>query len=293
MTDKKILKIVIEKVIWKGKQKYSQIRCQLGGGQFIWNLDDHVNFVSYKDDLFSHVLYVCRGHEKIEIDWCERWLKLDQSPQSVVDCGANIGYFSAVLAQRCSLGKILAIEGNQRTAKLCEKTFDILNLKNGHVVKAILSENNADWYSIPDRLGREPWQNAVKVAVGANDIQTTTLDQVVSDFRVSPSLVKIDCEGFEPLILRGATYLLNSIRPAFMIECNDSALELAGTNRHELFNLLRQCDYKLFHLASFTGFYPLGIEIDNAFPSSEFNFVAIPCDQNNLERWNQTIHPFC
>jgi FkbM family methyltransferase len=277
--------VLVEKIAWKGKQKYSQFRCRIGGGQFVWNVDKEVRFVSYTNDSFSHVLYVCKGHERVELDWCKRWLKLDQTPQSVIDCGANIGYFSAVLAQRCALDKILAIEGNRRTAKLCQTTFDILSLPNSYVVESVLSESSEDYYVIPNKPGLEPWQSAVKVTAKVNDSHVTTLDQAILDHGINPSLIKIDCEGSETLILKGASDTLKSIRPAFMIECNDSALRLAGTCRQELFAILKEKHYKLFHLASFTGFYPFGLEIDDDFPSSEFNFAAIPNDELNIARW--------
>ena len=282
---------LINKFIWKGKQKYSQLRSHLGGGYFVWKLNDHVRFVSYKGDEFSHVLYVCRGHEKIELNWCKRWLQLDQSCKEVIDCGANIGYFSAILAQQCTIKTILAIEGNHNTFKLCQKTFDILNLANIQLIEAVLSENVTDDYTIPDRPGSEPWQNAVKVSSGSSSTYTTTLDKIVSETNISPDLIKIDCEGFETLILKGSSNILSFMRPAFMIECNDPALRQAGTNRKELFDFLRSYDYKLFHLASFKDFYPLGVEIDDNFPASEFNFAAIPNNVASLTRWNQSIVP--
>ncbi|PSR17670.1 FkbM family methyltransferase [filamentous cyanobacterium CCP3] len=283
--------ILAKKIVWKSRQKYSQFRCQIGGGKFVWRIDEKVRFISYTNDSFSHVLFVCGGHERTELSWCDRWLKLEQSAQSIVDCGANIGYFSAVLAQRCFLDKVLAIEGNRHMAKLCQTTFDILDLPNSFVIEAILSENEKDHYFIPNKPGWEPWQNAVKVASEASDVQTTTLDKVILDTHTSPSLIKIDCEGFEPLILKGANRILKTLRPAFMIECNDSALGLAGTNRQELFDLLRKNHYRLFHLASFTGFYPFGIEVDDDFPSSEFNFAAIPDDDASIARWISSTEP--
>ncbi|MGI8481102.1 MAG: FkbM family methyltransferase, partial [Chthoniobacterales bacterium] len=101
------------------------------------------------------------------------------------------------------------------------------------------------------------------------------------------ALIKIDCEGFETRILRGANSLLSISRPALMIECNDPALEASGSNRRELFQLLRSYSYRLFHLASFTGNYPFGVAIDESFPAVEFNFAAIPDDAPNLERWSE------
>jgi FkbM family methyltransferase len=285
-------KSFLDKVQWKIKQKYSQLRCHTGKGYYIWKLDEKTRFVSRQEDAFSHVLYVCQGHEKNEMNWCRCWLELGQAGQSVVDCGANIGYFSAILSQSVDLSDVLAIEGNPKTAALCTQNLALLNIKNVQVVEAILSDDCSESYTIPDKPGAEPWQRAVKVSSEIASVHTTTLEQLIADFKLTPSLVKIDCEGFETLILKGASSLLSHIRPAFMIECNDTALQAAGTNRHELLGLLRSANYQLFHLASFTGSYPLGIALEDHFPASEFNFAAIPNDSINLDRWHQSISSF-
>ena len=283
------LDLLINKINWKSKQIYSKTRAFIGGGQYVYKLDENTKFLSLTEDEFSHVIYVCNGHEKIEMDWCCSWINAESINQSIIDCGANIGYFSAFISQRCLPVQILAVEGNMRTASLCKHNLNILKIQNVLVVHRILSENSSEHYNIPDNLGREPWQQAVKVSSESCTSYTTTLDNLVSEFKLTPSLVKIDCEGFEPLILKGANNLLNKIRPAFMIECNDNALHSAATNRYELFSLLRSYNYKLFHLASFTGYQAFGIEVDENFTSTEFNFAAIPNDESNLKRWNKSI----
>lgn len=274
---------------WKARQKYSQFRSFLGCGYYVWKVQDGVNFVSRQGDAFSHVLYVCKGHEKTEMSWCTQWV---EEGDSIIDCGANIGYFSAFLAQACSLQQILAIEGNEKTAELCRQNFNILGTKNVKLVQAVLCACSSDNFFIPDKPGMEPWQQAVKANSKTGSSYTTTLDELIAEYQVFPSLVKIDCEGFETKILEGSSHVLDSLRPAFMIECNDGALNSAGTSRHELFNAFRECNYKLFHLSSFRGKFPVGLEVDEFFPSSEFNFAAIPSDDSNLNRWNNSIKLF-
>jgi FkbM family methyltransferase len=288
MPSNSMFSVLLSKIIWKLKQLYSKTRCYLGNGYYVYDLDNETKFISLQEDDFSHVIYVCKGHEKLEIDWCCRWIKARPGCQSVIDCGANIGFFSAVLAQRCDLAKIISIEGNARTAKMCNKNLHILKVSNSLVLETILSDDSADSYTIPDIVGREPWQRAMQVDSTSDIVSSTTLDQVISKFQLQPSLVKIDCEGFEYLILKGAINLLENIRPAFMIECNDTALEFAGTSRKKLFELLASYNYRLFHLASFTGYQPFGIELYDEFPSTEFNFAAIPNDDLNLDRWNMS-----
>ena len=75
---------------WKMKQQYSIFRCFLGGGFYIYELDKNTKFVSYSKDALSHVFYVCNGHEKIELNWCEQWLKFKNENQVVIDCGAEV-----------------------------------------------------------------------------------------------------------------------------------------------------------------------------------------------------------
>jgi Methyltransferase FkbM domain len=114
------------------------------------------------------------------------------------------------------------------------------------------------------------------------------LDLLSEEHQIKPSLVKIDCEGYEPFILQGASRFLEKERPAFMIECNDNALLAAKTNRGELFAAFRKYDYSLFHLASFGSSYPFGIKCDETFPAAEFNFAAIPNDSVAIEKWKHT-----
>ena len=75
MTQLAPIQQLVDKIHWKAKQKYSQFRCHLGGGHYIWKLNDQTRFVSCQGDAFSHVLYVCQGHEKTEMQWCHRWLE--------------------------------------------------------------------------------------------------------------------------------------------------------------------------------------------------------------------------
>jgi FkbM family methyltransferase len=270
-----------EAIRWKARQKYSELRSLLGGGHYIWQVEPGIRFVARTCDAFSHVFFVAGGHEHLEMRWCRRWLR---PAESIVDCGANIGYFSAYLAQAVDLNRIIAVEGNHRTASICADNFRLLGITNTSVVEAILSASESDRLAIPDVRGREPWQRVERV--GQDDAaKVLTLDSLCRQENVNPSLVKIDCEGYEPFILQGASRLLEQERPAFMIECNDDALLAAKTNRAQLFAILRRYDYVSFHLASFGCSNPFGMNCDETFPAAEFNFAAIPNDQSALERW--------
>src|SRR5712692_8019123 len=121
-----------------------------------------------------------------------------------------------------------------------------------------LSAGNTDKLVIPDLRGREPWQRAARVK-DQSSATVTTLDLLAEYYQINPSLVKIDCEGYEPFILKGGRRLLEVQRPAFMVECNDYSLLAANTSRAELFGMFRQYDYAVFHMASFGSSHPFGV----------------------------------
>lgn len=50
------------------------------------------------------------------------------------------------------------------------------------------------------------------------EVQCKTLDSVVEELQVKPDFLKIDVEGFEHLVLRGATKVLTRFRPCIVLE---------------------------------------------------------------------------
>ena len=266
---------------------YAEIR-SLFAGSFVYPIDEKVNFVCHRKDFFSKIIFISKGHEKLEMEWCRSWLEESSPSPFIIDCGANIGYFSGFLAQSNPHSKIICIEGNKNTFSILQETINKLQVKNISAINAILAENKEEHYQIPDTPGREPWQQAR--AMSSSDIQTLTLDELISAGKPSPDLIKIDCEGFEVNILKGGKKLLNSASTAFLVECNDEALAQAGTGRKELFGLFRQHNYRLFHLSSFDREGILGEEITNEYPSREFNFAAIPDKSNFMNVWSKVLN---
>lgn len=285
-----IVSSLIGLIRYRTKLYYAEVKSGIQGGSFIYNVKDNIKFVCSKDDSFSKVLFISNGHEKLEMEWCKQWLNTVKYKTIVIDCGANIGFFSSYLAQTNSGSEFIAIEGNENTFKHLNSNLSALKLKNVKTIQAILAESKELKYHIPDIPGKEPWQQAKSLS--DSKVQTVTLDEIAEVSDIIPDLIKIDCEGFEVKILKGASKILKLSNTAFMVECNDYALKEASTSRAELLDLFRSNDYRLYHLASFDLKLPLGKEIDDHFPSKEFNFVAVPNKAEFLNRWDSTLRVF-
>ncbi|MEO8149871.1 MAG: FkbM family methyltransferase [Bacteroidia bacterium] len=90
-------------------------------------------------------------------------------------------------------------------------------------------------------VSRNPNPNPGKITINA-----LTLDQYVSQHQIkNMHLIKIDVEGFETNVLRGAMQTLTNFKPILYIELSDQNLKRAGSSSIELIKLLQQHQYDI------------------------------------------------
>ena len=129
---------------------------------------------------------------------------------AVVDIGANVGEFS--LAAIPYARAIFAIEPEERVfSALCE------NLKKGNTmcIRALLAEDNGvmNFYSKTDTADSTLIKPSMDVGYTVSRISSKTLDAVLTEHRVGKiDLLKVEAEGAEPEVLRGARETLKSCR---------------------------------------------------------------------------------
>lgn len=78
-------------------------------------------------------------------------------------------------------------------------------------------------------------------------------------------LIKIDAEGFEPLVLLGAEQLIAHHRPEIVLEVNHGALNRYGYDQETLLRIMRKMEYQV------AGVWPLGFDSKN-----ELELLQVP-----------------
>jgi FkbM family methyltransferase len=201
--------------------------------------------------------YVTRSLELYgEFSWFE-WRLFEQlvSPgQTVVEVGANIGAHTLPLARRCAPGPLYAFEPQQRVFQLLCANLALNDIRNaialpeacgkaeGHVIVPAVD------YAGASNFGGLPVLAGDSKAPGAK-VRVSRLD----DLDVSAcQLLKIDAEGSEPDILRGATSFIGRHRPLIYVE-NDRAPQ-----QQEVISLIDAMGYRQYWHA------PLMFNPDNA-----------------------------
>ncbi len=158
-----------------------------------------------------------------------------------VDVGANIGSYTIIASGVCGAHSI-AIEPIDITAEALTA-----NIELNHLQKLVCQESSA----IGDTPGTVRFSaeldcmNRVlgeEEQLSSIDVAQSTLDALLSGKR--PSLIKIDVEGYEMPVLRGAANTLgNRELKAVIIEVNGSGVRY-GSGNEEVFDCLGSYGFK-------------------------------------------------
>jgi FkbM family methyltransferase len=144
-----------------------------------------------------------------------------------VDVGANIGYFSLLGAQIVGeVGRVLAIEPGERNCRLIHRSVVRNQLRNVHLHPyAISDQQGALTYLAQGSNGTIADLDATTdVPPGGRLVSTTTLDNLLAGLdRVD--VIKLDVEGAEARVLRGAARTFQQHRPVVVSEVSPLLLE--------------------------------------------------------------------
>ena len=132
-----------------------------------------------------------------------------------VDVGAALGNHSLFFAKFCAVKFVIAVEP---VPSSCLRQAEIYGLNRVgnlvHVYNCAVSDKGGR--GAMERFGSNLGQFRL---IPGNDVVIETLDSIVAKERAKPvRLVKIDVEGHELRVLKGAARLLDEQRPALFIE---------------------------------------------------------------------------
>jgi FkbM family methyltransferase len=138
----------------------------------------------------------------------------------VIDIGANQGLYTKLLA---SLARhVYAFEPNPRIFPILKQC---VTATNATLIQRAASDRvgTIDFF-VDLRPGLDGVASSVNVLDGMDDqverveVETTTVDELCRSLRIAPSFIKVDVEGHEPAVFRGAWETLLQHRPVLVFE---------------------------------------------------------------------------
>lgn len=140
--------------------------------------------------------------------WITKFIARMVQPGNIcIDAGANFGYFSLLMAELAGReGKVLAIEPNSSLCRLLRFTSHVNEYPFRVIQKALSDESGEITLQVPVDFwgGGTIRPEKVDDHITEERVQTRSLDDLVAEEGLPRvDFIKMDCEGVEPLILKG------------------------------------------------------------------------------------------
>lgn len=193
----------------------------------------------------ARLMLVMPGREGFEGSLLDAASEFVRPGDVVWDVGGNLGIFTFAAASRCGPeGSVLCIEPDLWLARLIRRSARLKanrGLRVDVLPVAVSDACGVGKFLIAER-GRA--SNALESAGGRGLmgghresylVPILTLDQILES-SAPPRFLKIDVEGAEVLVLKGATRLLREVRPTLYFE-------VGNENNDEVVRILEDADY--------------------------------------------------
>lgn len=197
--------------------------------------------------------------ERHELSWA-----LDRLQDGMVclDVGANVGTFTVPLAARRRNASLYAFEPCAETHQVLLDNLKLNGLTNVIPVRSALGDGvgeanllvNAKGLDGLNTIGREATHSDARV-VRTEAVALTTIDRFIEDRGIGRvGLIKVDVEGAELMVFRGAENLLRRPdAPTILFEYPGMTARGCGYDGKECLDFLRACGYSLWSMDDGSG----------------------------------------
>lgn len=167
----------------------------------------------------------------------------------VVDVGANVGFFTTKFARWVGpSGQVLAIEPDHENFEaLTRAAASAETAGRVRAIRAVAAEKPGTLFL--ERNEVHPGDHKIAVGASGTEVPAVSVDSVVADARAGHvSLIKIDVQGAEMMVLAGAVSTLSTHNPALFVEVDERALRHFGTSFGALVDFLEARGYRMHEL---------------------------------------------
>lgn len=194
----------------------------------------------------------------------------------IADVGANQGIYTLFLSAAVPLGHVYAFEPDPSLFASLKGNVLRNGANNVTLFNAAAASKPATLLLRPSRLNRGDNQIVSSETPGADTVavDAISLDEVIPQLKLD--LLKIDVQGFEVEVLRGAEKLFEANPPLLiLLEFWPHGLRNAGSNPEEFLDILVRAGFSVFRCVNTDCFEPFNYrKKDWNRPSQFCNLVA-------------------
>jgi FkbM family methyltransferase len=191
---------------------------------------------------------------------------------TVFDVGGHHGLMAVIGARATGpRGRVVSFEPNPASRKQIERHAQLNGVTNIRIEPIALSDRNGE-HEFFVQSGDVSWNSTlIKAFADAENtpgrriekisVATCRLDDYVARSGCVPKVIKIDTEGSEFMVLRGALDTIERHRPVLIMEFNPASAASAHTTIEEYVDLLQRLSYRLRVLRrTVLGYYKFALQ---------------------------------
>jgi len=205
---------------------------------------------------------------------------------SVIDVGANAGFFTKKFAGW--------ISDDQKVFAFEPEPANIRSLKshlNSLLNKVVILEGVAGNRNCVVNLYLDPYHPAGhKISSQGIEVKSFKIDDVISankDSISDISLIKIDVQGAEKMVLEGARDTIDKYNPTLFVEIDEEALKEFGTNSSEIFDMLSGLNYTPFYIDKKNKLREINyIELEKILSEKKYTEILFQTSKDRLKTTN-------
>ncbi|MEM7162579.1 MAG: FkbM family methyltransferase [Bacteroidota bacterium] len=216
----------------------------------------NVNDIEFKmysrcdDSIVNALFYQFDYKEKNDIQLYSRMIGQNDC---ILDIGANTGLYSLIAASKSASCKVIAFEPNPINTERLKKNIHLNSLKNIEIEKYALGEDDGEIdFFVPKDNEISDTSSAVKefseLTYGGRKewkpikIEQLSIDSYIERKKLEKvSFIKIDVEGYELFVLKGAQHTIRTYQPNLLVE-----VFLNEENRAFFSNFIQEYQYEIF-----------------------------------------------
>jgi len=161
----------------------------------------------------------------------------------MIDIGANTGYYTLQLAKKFQASKIISIEADPQTCEILKNNCKLNYLTNVDILNKAVSDKKGQVEFFQRMQSGTSSIYSINSDEKKINIQTNTLDNILKEYQ-NISWIKVDVEGAELSVLRGATQVLKKTKN-ILIEVHEHVLTKNNENPQEIIHILKNNGFEI------------------------------------------------
>jgi len=227
-----LFKWILSKILYKG------VKVRIGEFETPVRLDPRVAFSDMVRDWG-------KGHNSCFM----KWIETCKGRRVVFDVGAHVGFYSIPASFVVDKsGKVIAFEPADINYSLLLKHKKLNGLKNLYVYKCVVGESsksNVIFYEtnlpvgLPRKIPIKGYKKVYKSQISLDDFSVSK--------DLIPEVMKIDVEGAELEVLKGASYILEKYHPVLFLSIHPNLIRYYNSSVEDLVGFLKKYNYRIYN----------------------------------------------